>query len=143
MTMREGSGPVEPEFLDRTGRRRRLFLAAGAAGGLLLFLLLVALVAGFTGAAPGSLPGFPRGDDQLRIDHPDTAVSARPRTTPRQTPATTTAARPASGAADRTATTAVSTAATSVSPTATPTTSVNPHRRVPTHTPKPHKSKDR
>jgi hypothetical protein len=43
---------VDPVFLVRTGRRRRLFVAAGSAGGLLLLVAVVALPAGFTRCSP-------------------------------------------------------------------------------------------
>jgi hypothetical protein len=49
----------EPVFVDRTGRRRRLFAVAGAAGGLLLALVSLMLVAGFTGVGAGNLPTLP------------------------------------------------------------------------------------
>jgi len=49
----------KPVFVDRTGRRRRLFAFAGAAGGLLLALAAMMLVAGFTGVGPGNLPALP------------------------------------------------------------------------------------
>jgi len=49
----------DPVFVDRTGRRRRLFAATGAAGGVLLAIASLALVAGFTGAGDASLPALP------------------------------------------------------------------------------------
>jgi alpha-beta hydrolase superfamily lysophospholipase len=145
--MQDEGGAVDPVFLDRTGRRRRLFVAAGSAGGLLLLLAVVALIAGFTAAGPGSVPGFP-GGDELRISRPDPAVSVRPRTTaPRtpglRTPVTTGAVRRTADPVASVTTTPTSPAASSTSPTGTPTATTNPHRRVPTHTPNPHKSKVR
>jgi hypothetical protein len=136
-------GPVDPVFLDRTGRRRRLFVAAGSAGGLLLLVAVVALIAGFTAAGPGSVPGFP-GGDELRIGRPEPAVSVRPRTPATRTPdtRTTTTRTPVPRATEKTAA-----APGTADPTGTPTSPAattaptNPHRRVPTHTPKPHKSK--
>jgi hypothetical protein len=50
---------VEPVFLDRTGRRRRVIATAGAVGALLLTLMLLALLAGFTGVERGSMPDLP------------------------------------------------------------------------------------
>jgi hypothetical protein len=49
----------EPVFVDRTGRRRRLIALAGSTGGLLLTVAVLALVAGFTGVGPASVPGWP------------------------------------------------------------------------------------
>jgi hypothetical protein len=122
-------GAADPVFLDRTGRRRRLFVAAGTAGGLLLATAAVALVAGFTGAGPGSVPGWPNGAEDRRVDRPASAVPVRTRATGQATrpPATTAAKR--------------TTAPTTAAPTASST--VNPHRRVPTHTPNPRKSKSK
>ena len=131
------SGAVDPVFLDRTGRRRRLFVAAGSAGGLLLSVAALALVAGFTGAGPGSMPGWPSGDDR-RTDRPESAVSVRPRAT--RQPTTPAVVRRTTAPAARVTTT---TAAPAAGPSETPTASVNPHRRVPTHTPGPRKSKDK
>jgi hypothetical protein len=129
---------MDPVFVDRTGRRRRLFVAAGSAGGLVLLVAALALVAGFTGAGPASVPGWPGGTDELRISRPDPAVSVRPRTTAPQ-PVTTRARRTTAPVT----TTPVTAPTTTAAPTATPTASINPHRRVPTHTPNPRKSKDR
>jgi hypothetical protein len=67
MTMRQADSATDPVFLDRTGRRRRLFVAAGSVGGLVLLIAAVALVAGFTGTGPGSVPGWPGGTDELRV----------------------------------------------------------------------------
>jgi len=139
MTMRQESSAMDPVFLDRTGRRRRLFVAAGTIGGLLLLIAAVALVAGFTGTGPGSVPGWPGGTDELRVGRPDAAVSVRPRKT--QPPATTTPAVPRTTAPAVPVTTVP--APTSAAPSSTPTASVNPHRRVPTHTPNPRKNKDK
>jgi hypothetical protein len=128
-------GTVDPVFLDRSGRRRRWFVAAGTAGGLLLSTAALALVAGFTGAGPGSVPGWPGGADDRSVDRPESAVSVRP-------PATRRAPRPpATTEVERTTAPAVAVPTTSKAPTADP--SVNPHRRVPTHTPNPRKSKDK
>jgi hypothetical protein len=48
-----------PVFVDRSGRRRRLVVASGAAAAVLILLALITLVAGFSGAAPLHVPGFP------------------------------------------------------------------------------------
>jgi hypothetical protein len=58
-------GP-DPVFVDRTGRRRRLFAIAGSAGGLVLLLAAVALFAAFTGDGPGPIPGWPAGAGHAR-----------------------------------------------------------------------------
>ncbi|RSM54821.1 hypothetical protein DMB66_36835 [Actinoplanes sp. ATCC 53533] len=133
------AGAADPVFLDRTGRRRRLFVAAGSGGGLVLLIASVALVAGFTGTGPGSVPGWPGGTDELRVGRPDSAVSVRPRTT--RPPAPTTAAVRRTTAPAALVTTVPAPA--SATPSSTPAASVNPHRRVPTHTPNPRKSKDK
>jgi len=139
MTMRQESSAVDPVFLDRTGRRRRLFVAAGSIGALVLLIAAVALVAGFTGTGPGSVPGWPGGADELRVGRPDAAVSVRPRKT--RPPATTPAAVQRTTAPVALVTTPP--APTSAAPSSTPAASTNPHRRVPTHTPNPRKSKDK
>ncbi|MFI7546959.1 hypothetical protein [Actinoplanes sp. NPDC049599] len=128
---------MDPVFLDRTGRRRRLFVAVGSVGGLLLAVAALALVAGFTGAGPGSVPGWPGGADDRRVDRPESVVSVRPQVT-RQT---------VTGGVDRTTAPAApgptATSAPAAATSSTPSASVNPHRRVPTHTPNPRKSKEK
>ena len=49
----------DPVFVDRSGRRRRLFTVIGAAAGVLLVLALSLLIAGILGASPVPLPGLP------------------------------------------------------------------------------------
>jgi hypothetical protein len=137
--MREEGGAVDPVFLDRTGRCRRLFVAAGSAGGLLLLVAMVALLARFTGAGPGSVSGWPGAED-LRISRPDPAVSVRPRATKTRPPAKVTSA-PARRTTAPAAPVTTTAAPTSAAPSVTPSASTNPHRRVPTHTPNPRKSK--
>jgi hypothetical protein len=51
-------GP-EPVFVDHTGRRSRLFKTIGFVGGTALVLATAGLLAGFTGAGAGVLPGLP------------------------------------------------------------------------------------
>lgn len=53
---------ADPVFVDRSGRRRRLILIAGTAGTLVLLAAIVALLAGFTGAGPAVVPGWPGAD---------------------------------------------------------------------------------
>lgn len=72
---------IEPVFVDRTGRRRRVVALAGSAGALVLLLAALALVAGFTGTGPGSLPGWAvPGTEQLHGEKakPAPAPSVRP-----------------------------------------------------------------
>ena len=75
----------EPVFVDRTGRRRRLIAVAGSVGGLVLTVALVALVVGFTGAGPVSIPGWPDSAAGAVIGEPATRPpsGARRSTTPR------------------------------------------------------------
>lgn len=118
--------PAKPVFVDGTGRRSRLFAAVGAAGGTALVVATAGLLAGFTGAGAGVLPGLP-GRTPGVVQQPAPAqVSSRP-----ATPAN---GRTASGRTTPT-TTASPTAPTSTvtAPTASPT---PPGRRNgPTQTP--------
>jgi hypothetical protein len=50
---------VEPVFVDRTGRRRRLAGLGGAVAALVLVSVAVIMLAGFTGAGGAHLPGLP------------------------------------------------------------------------------------
>ncbi|MEV0570368.1 hypothetical protein [Dactylosporangium sp. NPDC050588] len=50
---------VDPVFVDRTGRRRRLFTVLGAGLGVLLAAGCALLIAGLLGASPVPLPGLP------------------------------------------------------------------------------------
>lgn len=136
----------DPVFVDRTGRRRRLIAIAGSTGGLVLTLMLLALVAGFTGVGPASVPGWPDAAAAVDGSQPKpsrTAPSARPSPRPAE-PAPvgrTPRSRPASGAAVPAATPTPS--ASSV--TATPSVSVTPtptnNGRKPSRSPKPHPTK--
>jgi hypothetical protein len=137
----------EPVFLDRTGRRRRLVAAAGASAILLLTLMVLALLAGVTGIAPKTMPGWPAADGRPRPARPipdrtepapsaASRAAATRRTSPTAPPSTST--DQPSGTEPTTmgpATTLPST------PTASPTRPGNGHGRNPSHTPNPHASK--
>ncbi|MEV4639693.1 hypothetical protein AB0J80_20280 [Actinoplanes sp. NPDC049548] len=123
---------IEPVFVDRTGRRRRVMAVAGSAGTLVLALLVLALVAGFTGGGPLPLPGWAdSGGEHLRNDD-----NAKP------TPPPTPSRRPTRHVADAAPTPRGSHAATTrpaPAESARPSASAAPvrtsHRRIPTHTP--------
>jgi hypothetical protein len=51
---------VDPVFVDRSGRRRRLFTSLGAGLGVLLAAGSLLLVAGLLGTSPVPLPGLPQ-----------------------------------------------------------------------------------
>jgi hypothetical protein len=130
----------EPVFVDATGRRRRLFVVLGVSGGLVLLLVALAVVAGFTGAGPGGLPGWP-GSDAGRVQGATAAPSANRPTGPSTRPSTSAAAT-SPGAAP----TVTLPAGAGTTPTAAPTiTAATPtsttHRTVPTQTPTAHPSK--
>ncbi|RZU53025.1 hypothetical protein EV385_4909 [Krasilnikovia cinnamomea] len=123
---RRGAAP-DPIFVDRTGRRRRLFASAGTACGLLLALAMLAMFAGITVGTPRALPGLPgAGADRTvaRVkagrSHTAPTAATRPRTTAPAAAATASATPDPSGTPSATAS-------------ATP--DGNPHRRVPSHTP--------
>ncbi|GAA1365714.1 hypothetical protein GCM10009661_17360 [Catellatospora chokoriensis] len=61
-------------FVDRTGRRRRLFTVLAAGGGVALTLMLGIVVAGFLGVEGAGLPGLP----QLLPDRPAAEDSPSP-----------------------------------------------------------------
>ncbi|GAB4056695.1 hypothetical protein GCM10028775_56920 [Catellatospora paridis] len=61
-------------FVDRTGRRRRLFTVLAAGGGIALTLMLGVVVAGFLGVDGAGLPGLP----QLLPDRPAAEESPSP-----------------------------------------------------------------
>jgi hypothetical protein len=116
----------EPVFVDRTGRRRRLFAAAGAAGGVLLALASLVLVAGFTGAGAGYLPALPEPAGSKAHSAVSTARSS----------ATTHSPAPAApGPEDRSTTASIPPATTTPPAGVTPSPTHTNNRRVPTHTP--------
>ena len=120
----------EPVFVDRTGRRRRLFAAAGAVGGVLLALASLVLVAGFTGAGAGYLPALP----EPAGSKGHSAVStASPSTTTRSAGPSHAATAPSPG--DRNTTAPVPPTTTAPPATVTPSPTHTNNRRVPTHTP--------
>jgi hypothetical protein len=57
--MVDGRVHTEPVFVDRSGRRRRLFTVIGAGIGVALLLSLGLIIAGLFGAAPVHVPGLP------------------------------------------------------------------------------------
>lgn len=122
---------AEPVFVDRTGRRRRLFAVAGGAGAILLALASLVLVAGFTGAGAGYLPMLPQ---PAASKAGGTISTAKPAAT--TGPAVPTRAPATAGAEDP-----------RVSATPTPPAGVTPrptrtsNRKVPTQTPSHKQSK--
>jgi hypothetical protein len=54
---------ADPVFVDRSGRRWRLFALAGSACGCGLLLVTAALLTGFTSGGPGVLPHLPSGGE--------------------------------------------------------------------------------
>lgn len=72
MSRRKGAN--RPVFVDRTGRRRRLFTVLAAGGGVALTLMLGIVIAGFLGVEGAGLPGLP----QLLPDRPAAEESAEP-----------------------------------------------------------------
>jgi hypothetical protein len=53
---------IDPVFVDRSGRRRRLVLIAAIAGTSVVLALLAAMVAGFTTAGSAAVPAWPGAD---------------------------------------------------------------------------------
>src|SRR4051794_8958471 len=122
-----------PVFVDRTGRRRRLFAVAGAAGGLLLALASLMLVAGFTGVGPGRVPPLPAPPTPAASKVPRAVVTARPPATVRSSrqawaPATT-------GAPDPGTTGPAPPVSTTPQPAVTPNPAHTNNGRWPTHWP--------
>jgi hypothetical protein len=116
---------VDPIFVDRTGRRRRLAGLGGAVAALVLVSAAVIMLAGFTGASGSHLPGLPGlGGAQAPGVAPAAGQSAVPH------PGDTT--RPASPGPVRSS--GPSTGAGNALPTI-PLPSVTTHRTVPTQTP--------
>jgi hypothetical protein len=131
-------------FVDRTGRRRRLIALAGSAGGLMLTLILLALVAGFTGVGPASVPGWPDAaagapGARAKPSPSRTAPSARPRPLTAEPPiAEQTPAGDSSGSA---APDVTPTSSATVTPSGSVTPTPKNNGRRPTHTPNPRSSK--
>ncbi|BCJ50720.1 hypothetical protein Asp14428_21950 [Actinoplanes sp. NBRC 14428] len=121
---------TDPVFVDRTGRRRRFVALAGSAGALVLVLAVLALVAGFTGAGPGPVPGWA----EYRVERVRPAKAPSVPVRPRTRPAPPTSPPAATAAPTRSRAAGIGNAP---SPSASPSTgaAVNSHRRVPTHTP--------
>lgn len=132
-TSRRGPDPV---FVDRTGRRRRLFAVAGATGGLVLVLAAAALLAGFTGDGPATVPGWPTGGRPARSTTARPAAPG-PDTTQARPSAEPTLPVPVAAPAPRATTAITATAA----PTGTATRTPGSRRRSPSHTPAPHPTK--
>jgi hypothetical protein len=136
MTLQARTRDLDPVFVDHTGRRRRLVAAAATAGALILTLAVLALLAGFTGAGPVPVPGFPA----ARTGHakPTRPTAQRTDPTPAATPATL-AAAPAG--TSRPAIAPPSSGAPSVSsaPTISPTPTPKGNGRSPSHRPHPTK----
>jgi hypothetical protein len=138
-------------FVDRTGRRRRLITITGSTGGIVLALVLLALVAGFTGVGPASVPGWP--DAVADAGHgvrPKPSTSrAVPAARPRPRTVTPTLPRPTTGGAPARSTAPAPVASTSPaagatplpSISATPTATPKNNGRKPSQKPHPHSSK--
>ena len=122
---------TDPVFVDRTGRRRRIFVAAGAASGITLSFVSLALIAGLTGAAPGHLPLLPESAGGPASSRSATPV---PSATVRATSPLPRPPSPAIGLQVGSVSTAPTPASQSVDPTPSPTAKAA-HRKVPTHTP--------
>ena len=70
---------VDPVFVDRSGRRRRLFTSLGAGLGVLLAAGSLLLVAGLMGSSPVPLPGLPQsGQGGYHHDGAGPGVSTAP-----------------------------------------------------------------
>ena len=143
----DGQREDDPVFVDRTGRRRRLTAIAGSTGGLLLTLVLLALVAGFTGAGPVPVPGWPQAAaDGVRGTRPKPLPSraspavGTPPATARSTPAART---PTSGPGSAAPVATPTSPATGITPTPSVSVTRTPKKngRRPTHTPNPHSTK--
>ncbi|MFB9449252.1 hypothetical protein Dvina_17245 [Dactylosporangium vinaceum] len=106
--------PADPVFVDRSGRRRRLFTVFGTGVGVALTAGAALLVAGLTGSSPLPLPLLPQGvhggtqrDEgsagvqPIRATPRATAPSAAAR--PNHPPATTTAPGPTAATTPATA----------------------------------------
>ena len=73
---------VDPVFVDRTGRRRRLAGLGGAVAALVLVSAVVIMLAGFVGPGDAHLPGLPGlGGAQAPGVAPDAGQSGLPHPT--------------------------------------------------------------
>jgi hypothetical protein len=136
MTLQTATRDADPVFVDHTGRRRRLVAAAATAGALILTLAVLALLAGFTGAGPVPVPGFPA----ARTGHVKPTRPTPQRTDP--TPATTPAppgATPAGTSGPATARPSFGAPSVTSAPTASPTLTPKGNGRSPSHPPHPTK----
>jgi hypothetical protein len=121
----EDRGPAEdrgsedsgerPVFVDRSGRRRRLTIAIGSSLTVFIVIALVTLVAGLSGVAPLSVPGFPD------LAKPNKATSSEP--------------NPAPGDPRLVVVPGAATAEPTPTGTPDPSASKSPNRHVPTQTP--------
>lgn len=140
----------DPVFVDRTGRRRRLFAIAGSAGGVVLVFVVLALLAGFTGAGTAAIPGWPA----ARAERTRPAPTAVPQPMPTAAasdpdgllasgnPARSGTDPAAAGAAAPSPGTVTTTARPALSSSPTPSTSA-PRHKTPTQTPTAHPTKSR
>ncbi|WP_433360691.1 hypothetical protein ACQPZX_27165 [Actinoplanes sp. CA-142083] len=117
---------VDPVFVDRSGRRRRLLVGAGLAGGVLLVTAVVALLAGFTGPGEAGLPGWPAATGRAAVPKSRAAVPATTRARPAATVTRPAAPPPTSASPSTSATPSVS---------ATPSASASAHPRNHAHSP--------
>jgi hypothetical protein len=96
---------ARPVFVDRSGRRRRLFTLLGAGFGVLLLIGLIAVAASFFSGGPAQLPGWPGQGGAAQLKPSAVEPTAQPQTTtaapgmtaslsPTPKKATTTAAPP-------------------------------------------------
>jgi hypothetical protein len=129
---------ADPVFVDRSGRRRRLFTGLGAGFGVVLVVGCVLLVAGLMGSSPVPLPGLPQ-SGQGALHGKDGGVGVQPAApTPPGTPASHVGQPARSSTATSTA--GARSATTQPAPTSS---TVAPGNRHATHTgnPKPSRSK--
>jgi hypothetical protein len=87
---------IDPVFVDRSGRRRRLVLIAAIAGTSVLLAILAAMVVGFTSSGPAAVPGWPGLDGHHVATKPQPAATSSTTTStskPRPAATATTAAR--------------------------------------------------
>ena len=81
---------ARPVFVDRSGRRRRLFTLLGAGFGVLLLIGLIAVVASLFGGGPGQLPGWPGQGGAAEVKPSAVEPATQPTTTaPSATPSAT------------------------------------------------------